>query len=96
MHDKAWTHSRRQQEYVGVTSGRGSPTVQQLTSVEVFSLRAGRESREGGSPRGANAQLLLQLFVKLQLFQSAVLLDAVLQLGSQTPHLPEQLPQFHR
>lgn len=69
--------------------------MQQLSSVEVFSLRAGSEGGEGGSPRRADTQLLLQLLVELQLFEGTVLLDAVLELGSQTPHLPEQLPQLH-
>lgn len=72
-------------------------TVQQLSPVEVLSLRAGSEGGEGGGPRRAHhPQLLLQLFVELQLFEGAVLLDAVLQLGSQTPHLPEQLAELHR
>ena len=70
-------------------------TVQQLPPVEVLSLRAGSEGGQGGGPRRADAQLLLQLLVELQLFEGAVLLDAVLQLGSQTPHLPEQLPQLY-
>lgn len=70
--------------------------MQQLSPVEVFSLRAGSERGEGGGPRRAATQLLLQLLVELQLFEGAVLLDAVLQLGSQTPHLPEQLSQLHR
>lgn len=70
--------------------------MQQLSPVEVLSLRAGSEGGEGGGPRRAHTQLLLQLLVELQLFESTVLLDTVLQLGSQTPHLPEQLPQLHR
>lgn len=70
-------------------------TVQQLSSVEVFPLRTGSEGREGGGPRRAAPQLLLQLLVEFELFEGAVLLDAVLELGSQTPHLPQQLPQLH-
>lgn len=70
--------------------------MQQLSSVEVFPLGAGSEGREGGSPRRASTQLLLELLVELELFEGAVLLDAVLQLSSQTPHLPEQFPELHR
>lgn len=69
--------------------------MQQLSSVEVFPLRAGSEGREGGSPRRANTQFLLQLLMELQLFEGTVLLNAVLQLGPQAPHLPEKLPQLH-
>lgn len=69
--------------------------MQQLPSVEVFSLWAGSEGREGRSARRAYTQLLLQLFVELQLLEGAVLLDAVLQLGPQTSHLPQQLPKLH-
>lgn len=73
-----------------------SPTMKQLSPVEAFSLRAGGEGREEGGPWGAHPQPLLQLLVELQLFEGGVLLDAVLQLSSQTPHLAEQLAQLHR
>lgn len=69
--------------------------MKQLSPVEVFSLRAGGERREEGGPWGADPQPLLQLLVELQLFEGAVLLDAVLELSSQTPHLTEQLPKLH-
>lgn len=70
--------------------------MKQLSPIEVFSLRAGGEGREKGSPRGADPQPLLQLLVQLQLFEGRVLLDTVLQLSSQTPDLAEQLAQLHR
>lgn len=71
-------------------------TVQQLPPVEVFPLRAGGEGAEERGPRGAHPQPLLQLLVQLQLFEGGVLLDAVLQLSSQTPHLAQQLAQLQR
>lgn len=71
-------------------------TVQQLPPVEVFPLRAGGEGAEEGGPRGAHPQPLLQLLVELQLFEGGVLLDAVLQLSSQTPHFAQQFAQLQR
>lgn len=71
-------------------------TVQQLSPVEVFPLRAGSEGTEEGGPWGADPQPLLQLLVELQLFEGGVLLDTVLQLSSQTPHFAEQLAQLQR
>lgn len=69
--------------------------MQQLAAVEIFPLGAGAEGRERRGPRRAHPQLLLQLLVQLQLLESAVLLDAVLQLGPQTAHLSKQLPELH-
>ena len=59
-------------------------TMKQLPSVKAVSLWA----RSEGSDHSGGAQLLLQLFVELQLLEAAVLLDAVLQLRTETPHLP--------
>lgn len=70
--------------------------MQQLPPVEVLPLRAGAEGAEEGGPRGAHPQPLLQLLVELQLLEGGVLLDAVLQLSSQAPHLAQQLAQLQR
>lgn len=94
-HSKPY-HSTLKSCYYGSAKHCLCLTMKQLSPVEVFSLRAGSEGREEGGPRGADPQPLLQLLVELQLFEGGVLLDSVLQLSSQTPHLTEQLAQLHR